>query len=274
MRLCLSGRQDLNLRPLGPQPSALPDCATPRGVLHSDESGYRCRVGTSHWPKLVQGNVCSPLWRCLNEEMRPLRQGEVLRGICLAAKSSGAAGQLLSAMSRGVQAQALSRQPPALHRDGAEAKEGLGRRTHRVCRRVPARASLRRLRGGRPGGPRVRPPQGQEVRHRPRPPRPRLAKRARRDCKVRRGLCKLSPSPHGTPGRLRTRGGSSTVEPRPSKAMMRVRFPSAALLPLPPARAVRGPGSPRGRGRRGCCRSRLRPRCWRGRRSPRRGRSP
>ena len=25
-----SGRQDLNLRPLGPQPSALPDCATPR----------------------------------------------------------------------------------------------------------------------------------------------------------------------------------------------------------------------------------------------------
>ena len=29
----------MNLRPLGPQPSALPDCATPRGVrLHSDES--------------------------------------------------------------------------------------------------------------------------------------------------------------------------------------------------------------------------------------------
>ncbi len=27
----ISGRQDLNLRPLGPQPSALPDCATPRG---------------------------------------------------------------------------------------------------------------------------------------------------------------------------------------------------------------------------------------------------
>ena len=27
----LSGRQDLNLRPPGPQPGALPDCATPRG---------------------------------------------------------------------------------------------------------------------------------------------------------------------------------------------------------------------------------------------------
>jgi hypothetical protein len=25
-----SGRQDLNLRPLGPKPSALPNCATPR----------------------------------------------------------------------------------------------------------------------------------------------------------------------------------------------------------------------------------------------------
>jgi hypothetical protein len=31
----ISGRQDLNLRPLGPQPSALPDCATPRWALHS-----------------------------------------------------------------------------------------------------------------------------------------------------------------------------------------------------------------------------------------------
>jgi hypothetical protein len=28
----LSGRQDLNLRPPGPQPGALPDCATPRGA--------------------------------------------------------------------------------------------------------------------------------------------------------------------------------------------------------------------------------------------------
>jgi hypothetical protein len=27
----VSGRQDLNLRPPGPQPGALPDCATPRG---------------------------------------------------------------------------------------------------------------------------------------------------------------------------------------------------------------------------------------------------
>jgi hypothetical protein len=31
----LSGRQDLNLRPPGPQPGALPDCATPRGAGRS-----------------------------------------------------------------------------------------------------------------------------------------------------------------------------------------------------------------------------------------------
>ena len=28
----LSGREDLNLRPFGPEPNALPDCATPRLV--------------------------------------------------------------------------------------------------------------------------------------------------------------------------------------------------------------------------------------------------
>jgi hypothetical protein len=36
---CVSGRQDLNLRPPGPQPGALPDCATPRGA--SSASGRR-----------------------------------------------------------------------------------------------------------------------------------------------------------------------------------------------------------------------------------------
>ena len=32
--LIWSGRQDLNLRPLGPKPSALPNCATPRQLLY------------------------------------------------------------------------------------------------------------------------------------------------------------------------------------------------------------------------------------------------
>src|ERR1700733_9455770 len=51
----------------------------------------------------------------------------------------------------------------------------------------------------------------------------------RRDQQVRGRLCKLSSSPYRPARRIRARGGSSTVEPRPSKAMMRVRFPSAAL---------------------------------------------
>jgi hypothetical protein len=55
-----------------------------------------------------------------------------------------------------------------------------------------------------------------------------MAGPARRDRHVRRGLCKLSSSANGCPSAIRPRGGSSTVEPRPSKAMMRVRFPSAA----------------------------------------------
>src|SRR4029077_6695114 len=38
----ISGRQDLNLRPLGPQPSALPDCATPRGVFILTDWRTRC----------------------------------------------------------------------------------------------------------------------------------------------------------------------------------------------------------------------------------------
>jgi hypothetical protein len=43
LALEISGRQDLNLRPLGPQPSALPDCATPRGdfiLTDRREGGY------------------------------------------------------------------------------------------------------------------------------------------------------------------------------------------------------------------------------------------
>jgi hypothetical protein len=41
----LSGRQDLNLRPPGPQPGALPDCATPRGtpILRPTRSGTNGR---------------------------------------------------------------------------------------------------------------------------------------------------------------------------------------------------------------------------------------
>jgi hypothetical protein len=36
-----SGRQDLNLRPPGPQPGALPDCATPRGSPVESTTRFR-----------------------------------------------------------------------------------------------------------------------------------------------------------------------------------------------------------------------------------------
>jgi hypothetical protein len=47
-----SGRQDLNLRPPGPQPGALPDCATPRGL----PSVY------GEAPARVRGTVVRPAW--------------------------------------------------------------------------------------------------------------------------------------------------------------------------------------------------------------------
>src|SRR5271168_2555133 len=39
----VSGRQDLNLRPPGPQPGALPDCATPRGQQAGDGNRTRSK---------------------------------------------------------------------------------------------------------------------------------------------------------------------------------------------------------------------------------------
>ena len=56
----------MNLRPLGPQPSALPDCATPRGVLHSAGSAGAASPGTSCLLCMVSGmRLCS---RCKTEQ--------------------------------------------------------------------------------------------------------------------------------------------------------------------------------------------------------------
>src|SRR5271168_2605649 len=56
----VSGRQDLNLRPPGPQPGALPDCATPRGKQAGD--GNRTR------PRSLEGF-------CATTTLRPHDQG-------------------------------------------------------------------------------------------------------------------------------------------------------------------------------------------------------
>ena len=58
----------MNLRPLGPQPSALPDCATPRGWMHCAASGrFRLswiRIGTAGSQLLRHTNVRSPGYVC------------------------------------------------------------------------------------------------------------------------------------------------------------------------------------------------------------------
>ncbi len=66
----LSGRQDLNLRPPGPQPGALPDCATPRGrsilrpidrTLPSDMHGNICSMP-------IRSNATRRCGRCLQSK--------------------------------------------------------------------------------------------------------------------------------------------------------------------------------------------------------------
>ncbi len=41
----VSGREDLNLRPHGPEPCALPDCATPRYLRYYTEIGTVMQFG-------------------------------------------------------------------------------------------------------------------------------------------------------------------------------------------------------------------------------------
>jgi len=139
--------------------------------------------------------------------MRPLPARKVAWGIRVAAEGQGTARQLLPPLPSRVQAGALRGESPALHRGSHATKEGTGRRAHRVSRRVSTGASLRRLRRDRSRGARVRSPSRQGIWHRNRISRPRMEKRARRDCQVRGGLCKLSSSPHCRTRRLRSRGG-------------------------------------------------------------------
>src|SRR3954468_15538120 len=51
---CESGRQDLNLRPPGPQPGALPDCATPRGYVMRAKRATGLEPAPRAWKAPVQ----------------------------------------------------------------------------------------------------------------------------------------------------------------------------------------------------------------------------
>src|SRR5579884_2290893 len=52
-----SGRQDLNLRPPGPQPGALPDCATPRGGAILRRCGEERATGLEPVPRAWKAPV-------------------------------------------------------------------------------------------------------------------------------------------------------------------------------------------------------------------------
>jgi hypothetical protein len=56
-----SGRQDLNLRPPGPQPGALPDCATPRGCYPEPTRSRALRAGDGNRtrPRSLEGSCAT-----------------------------------------------------------------------------------------------------------------------------------------------------------------------------------------------------------------------
>ena len=175
----------MNLRPLGPQPSALPDCATPRGVFILTDWRTRCR-----WERLF-ASIC---WA--GETLRALQNGETAGRVCLASAGAGAARYVLTTMPRRVQAGALPGQQAALHRRRRAAEESPSPGEDDLSDRLLPRPSLRRLRRGRSSGAGVRPSARQKIRDLSGHTGAALAGRARRDCKVRRGLCKLSSTPH------------------------------------------------------------------------------
>ena len=65
-----SGRQDLNLRPPGPQPGALPDCATPRGRVddNRDRGAGHCSGG----PARKRATGVEPVPRAWKAPVQPL----------------------------------------------------------------------------------------------------------------------------------------------------------------------------------------------------------
>jgi hypothetical protein len=221
----------LNLRPPGPQPGALPDCATPRGRTDSTAPERRAKhVATI--PSAAYVNICSYArrgQRQVVEALRSLSEAQADRAIRVAPKGPRTGRQLLRRVPCRLQKGALRGKRPALRSGCPCSQASPSGHACDISHRVLPRACLRRLRRDRPARARVRSQERQALQHFDRPEGPQLAERSRRDCQVRRGLCKLSSTPNRPQGSVRTRGGSSTVEPRPSKAMMRVQFPSAAL---------------------------------------------
>ena len=154
----------MNLRPPGPQPGALPDCATPRdpSILRSfNTSAVRPSYEHMFVPdKTERLRHCE---RYCNRSRWPSSPG-------IGGKRP--ARQLPSPMSGCIQTRALCGPPRALHRQCVASKARADRRAHGLPHRVLPRAAVRRLRRDRPSGPRVRPHRAQELQHLRGHPRP------------------------------------------------------------------------------------------------------
>src|SRR5215218_8634052 len=96
--LAESGRQDLNLRPPGPQPGALPDCATPRGRPEStrvrrrvERTSVRGRTVRPRARRARRRTLCAVLAeRCQTDELVQ-RAGDENRTRALSLEGSRAA---------------------------------------------------------------------------------------------------------------------------------------------------------------------------------------
>ena len=145
----------MNLRPPGPQPGALPDCATPRVRRILLRWSVRTR-----WEHVFVSEEPTSL-RSLRTE-KPLEEFNWRREGARAARQH-AAGRAAPPTTT-----STTRQPPAVHRSGAASQAGARRERMLYLLDVLRGAPVRRLRRGRSGRPRVRPHRGQGVQHRAR----------------------------------------------------------------------------------------------------------
>jgi hypothetical protein len=126
----------LNRRPFGPQPNALPSCATPR-----DQRVYG-RFGPTGMRTCVRVATRKPR----TEAMRSLRAAQTRFRVQLAPKTAAATRQPLSPLPLRVQTGALRSQSATVHRSSPQAEAGAGARAHHLPDRVLRQPSMRGLR--------------------------------------------------------------------------------------------------------------------------------